>query len=703
MPTIPSYDMPQVQARTGGAQRVNINPVPIGPDPTILQGAARFAGDIIQKEQERADTAALMDAESKLSQARLDMMFNPESGVYSRTGKNALDITNQTLPQFDKTAESIGAGLSNPRQREQFARMLQSQRQQMSGELNRYEFTQRNAYYDQVDETNIKTSMQGAVQYANDPAQVAFSQSKATFVIGERGLRKGLPAEEILRQQQAASSGIHTGVIDRLTQRDPLAAQEYYAKNFTQMTVDDQDRVQKVLGTSVKQQMAGNIASSLWSKGDMGGGGLPQLVIQAESGGDPSAVSPKGALGLMQVMPETAEETAREMGVPFDRDRLLSDPAYNQAIGTFYLNKMLGRYSGDQALALAAYNAGPGAVDKWVKEIGDPRKGEISTAEFVQRIPYKETREYTSNILARSTSTSGVPASQRYADGLRVAGNIVDPQVRKYVMDNLEDRKKAATAQVNAMYDQAAEYVNDGGFQAIPASLLAQIPADEQIKLRRMDDYRRKGEEPPTDYSKMESFLRMPADQLAALSLEKDVRPYLSNSDFNTVRGAWQAAQSGDEKVQKRAAAEEKAVADVMNMAGIVTGNSKDANEKENIKKQMQFRAAIDSRKDAFRAAHNREPSITEVQDLAQQLLLEVKITGGGTFFGDSSSALWEVPPETLTKSYIDRGDIGIDDVPPGDRREIVNALRANGRVPSEANIIADYLNRISGLGVKIR
>lgn len=120
--------------------------------------------------------------------------------------------------------------------------------------------------------------------------------------------------------------------------------------------------------------------------------------------------SPKGAFGIAQLMPGTAADLARQMGVTVEQ--LRSDPALNEAAGQRYQQQLERRF-GDEALALAAYNAGPGKVDEWIQRFGDPRTGEITTEEFVSRIPYSETRNYVQNITqGEYTSGGGQQAPQ---------------------------------------------------------------------------------------------------------------------------------------------------------------------------------------------------------------------------------------------------------------------------------------------------
>ncbi len=110
--------------------------------------------------------------------------------------------------------------------------------------------------------------------------------------------------------------------------------------------------------------------------------------------------SSTGALGLMQLMPKTAEMTARELRIPFLPKRLRVDWEYNLKIGSHYIKKLIRRYDYSMPIALAAYNAGPSRVNDWLNLYGDPRKNEIDMLSWIQCIPFDETRGYVSRVLA---------------------------------------------------------------------------------------------------------------------------------------------------------------------------------------------------------------------------------------------------------------------------------------------------------------
>ena len=110
------------------------------------------------------------------------------------------------------------------------------------------------------------------------------------------------------------------------------------------------------------------------------------------------AASGAGAKGLMQLLPATAASTARRAGVAFDSARLIVDPAFNTQLGAAFLGQVLEDQDGSRALAFAAYNAGGGRVAQWIAAHGDPRTGAVDLVDWIERIPFDETRDYVERV-----------------------------------------------------------------------------------------------------------------------------------------------------------------------------------------------------------------------------------------------------------------------------------------------------------------
>ena len=122
-------------------------------------------------------------------------------------------------------------------------------------------------------------------------------------------------------------------------------------------------------------------------------------LARQESEMNPLAVSGAGARGLMQLKPSTAKRLSRTLGVAYSKSRLTRDPGYNIMLGSAYLSKLLSDYRGAYALALAAYNAGPSRVDRWLRTYGDPRGGAIDAIDWIELVPFSETRNYVQRVL----------------------------------------------------------------------------------------------------------------------------------------------------------------------------------------------------------------------------------------------------------------------------------------------------------------
>lgn len=127
----------------------------------------------------------------------------------------------------------------------------------------------------------------------------------------------------------------------------------------------------------------------------------PALVFaisRQESNFDPLAVSSARAMGVMQLLPRTAQQVARRLGIRHQTPMLTQDPAHNMLLGAHYAAEMLDRFGGHLVLAVAAYNAGPARVDQWLGTYGDPRAG-TDLLDWMEQIPFAETRNYVQRVI----------------------------------------------------------------------------------------------------------------------------------------------------------------------------------------------------------------------------------------------------------------------------------------------------------------
>ena len=127
--------------------------------------------------------------------------------------------------------------------------------------------------------------------------------------------------------------------------------------------------------------------------------GIVYAIARQESSFNPRAISSAAALGLMQVTPAAGRSVAKKFGVPYDEKRLLDDQTYNVQLGAAELGDLIKYYRGSYILAFAGYNAGRGRVKEWIAKYGDPRDSEIDPIDWVERIPFSETRNYVQRVL----------------------------------------------------------------------------------------------------------------------------------------------------------------------------------------------------------------------------------------------------------------------------------------------------------------
>lgn len=150
-------------------------------------------------------------------------------------------------------------------------------------------------------------------------------------------------------------------------------------------------------------------------------------LMRQESEFDPNARSTADARGIMQMLPATAKMTANRHGIPYEASRLLGDWQYNATLGMAHMRDLLDQFGGSYVLVAVAYNAGPGRANQWIKEFGDPRSPGVDVVDWIERIPFSETRNYVMRLIEntnvyRAMLAGGTAPLQMEADLLSGSG-----------------------------------------------------------------------------------------------------------------------------------------------------------------------------------------------------------------------------------------------------------------------------------------
>ncbi len=155
-------------------------------------------------------------------------------------------------------------------------------------------------------------------------------------------------------------------------------------------------------------------------------------IARQESEFNTQIVSGAGARGLLQVMPITAKHVCRDYKIKCEIERLLTDKPYNTMLASAYIGDRMREFAGSYVLSMAGYNAGPGRARQWVREFGDPRDAKVDPIDWIERIPFTETREYVAKVLAnvqiyRARLGEGARALRLEEDLFRARGKAALP------------------------------------------------------------------------------------------------------------------------------------------------------------------------------------------------------------------------------------------------------------------------------------
>ncbi|EMM5415294.1 transglycosylase SLT domain-containing protein [Citrobacter amalonaticus] len=373
------------QATTGRISQGNVGAV--GAALSRVGASLGNVSDAIQAEQNKKDLAATQAALNDLYAKSTDRWENPETGaLVTRQGFNSTGV-GADMDKLDASDYEEARKKIPPSQLDYFDAQWKASQVKRFSTYNTFERAQTATAQQNQFETTVKTSVQQEANAYDDPQAAALARGARKHSIELYGQAQGWSAEQIA---QAISSA-------------DLNAMEQRAQNYA---------VTNPQG---------------WLNGDFpikDSGGMDMRAIGiVESGGkhfkpDGSILTSRaGAQGKYQLMPDTGKELAEKRGVEYNP----ADEEQNALLASDYANQLYGKY-GSETLAGAAYNWGMGNVDNLIDKVGDPRKGEISEAEFVSKLP-AETRGWLSRYHKNKTGLDPVAVNK--------IDNMAESQIRE--------------------------------------------------------------------------------------------------------------------------------------------------------------------------------------------------------------------------------------------------------------------------------
>ena len=429
MATVPTLN--GQQARTNALPDVRMNPAAFGGASQGLVSAATALQSVA------ADAQEAEDQRIKTAVARADvdwMTFDREqrlgdNGLFRKAGNAAVEARPVVEQAYAAKRDALLASATTQRERDVMTDLIGRRYQSSLDSI--AEFTTkaavdayRGAMGSRVEgeaNTLIDTIMANAA-VALDPtatpeARAAAKGKMAAAQASYDGSREdlysafGTPAATRQTEDAKAMSAVHYSVMDGLLASGNVkAAQEYFDAHQPDILPKEENALlPKLRSETIKLEAEtaaenGGVPLVGWGRATPA---LLAALTGQESAGNPRAESPKGAAGLRQIMPGTARDLAGRFGLDFSgmsdaevKARMKSDTDLNLRMGEMYLNDQLKAFGGNVALALAAYNAGPGKAAEWARRFGRPGET-ISLEEWLKKVPYAETRDYVASITGK--------------------------------------------------------------------------------------------------------------------------------------------------------------------------------------------------------------------------------------------------------------------------------------------------------------
>lgn len=717
MARVPTYDnfqqMP-AQLRTVEMQAAMPRVDPGAQAANFGQAAQRAGAAAMDMELEalkQANQLRVDDALNKALEAEMRLAYDKDVGYTSRRGESALPskdgklLSDEYDEAFGKVAEEIGAGLGNDYQRQAFGQAIAKRRAQFRAGAMKHEADEFRTYTLSVREGTVATRMQQIGLNYNNPEVIDEAITSIRAATYDAAKLQGKSAEWADAQARKMASNAHKTAIAAALQNNDVAYADRYLKRYGKdMEADDLLQATGLItkemdlrvGTSAATELMGRWAPKI-VPGDMDR--LANIVMGIESAGrryDASGKLIEGpatkygtAKGEMQVLDGTNRDPG--YGVKPAAD---DSPEERARVGRDYLAAMVREYDGDVSKALAAYNWGPGNLDKAVKEHGP---------NWLQNAP-EETRNYVERGVREFGAGAGRgkrPSLAEIKADLRgdplLAGN---PARLKAAEEAAEKQYRDIEAAEKQATDEALDtayrglYANGGNMNALPVSVRAMIPGDKLSAVMGFADTVRKSGGAVHNPEAWAQILSMPRESLAAMSpieFFREFRPHLDDAHLekgytllNDARGEV-GADAKHLEVITTANRVKKAAID----AGLLPATGK-ANDNE-VKAFAQFERLVDDRVRQFEATDlqgKRKANSAELQQIIDGTLMD-KVFVSRTGWIDREVIAGLAAPEDLTRAYVNVGgqEVRVAQIPANQRAVIASKLQSRGLPVTEQRI----------------
>ena len=570
MPRVPTYDNFQATPNTLPQARLTMPEMPdVAGQQAQQMGRAMMAGgqqigQVALDMQQQANQLRVDDALNKAKEAALRLTYDKDAGFTNLRGINALErpdgkpLADEYSDTLKRNIDEIAGTLGNDAQRQAFSLRANDILTAMRGNAIQHEAQEFKTYSLSVSEGIQSTALReiGLNWQNTDAVNSAVERIRAETYRQAQLLGKSAEWQDA--QARKMTSNAHkVALLSALEQNDPAYADAYLKKYSGQMDADDiltvRGHVTKAMDAKVGFTAASEVLGRMQPRIQVGEAERAfNIALGTESNnrqfgpdGKP-LTSPKGAIGIAQVMPDTAPEAAKLAGLPWDENRYKNDPAYNKALGMAYFQRQLQENGGDLAKAYAAYNGGPGRLAEAIKKAEQSAKAaqadpNVKPKTWLEFMP-QETRDYVAKNMRAFEAGQGQPnrpTFQEIDDQLRadprLAGN---PARYKVAREEAERQFNEQTKAIKQREEEAVATAmrgiieNGGRFSDLPVSVRAAVPPKEVDNLISFAQKIAKGDDSTSLwlYAKLagnpDQLVRMNDNEFFALRRE------LSEADF---------------------------------------------------------------------------------------------------------------------------------------------------------------------------